>query len=90
MELRFVEGNFKHGKFKLQMGKEVEPDRIEWIDFPCVKEEPEIPLDSGIELIKRIRACFGFSLGEAKRWYDHMRFWADRGSSEAGEKKGDI
>ena len=42
MELRFVEGNFEHGKFKLQMGKEVEPDRIEWVDVPCVKEEAKV------------------------------------------------
>ena len=92
MELRFVEGNFEHGKFKLQYR---EPDysddgeqTLNWVDVPCVKEEPEITLDSGIELIKRIRSCFGFDLAEAKRWYDHMRYDSDRVNSEAGEKKG--
>ena len=92
MELRFVEGNFEHGKFKLQFqrGWNGTQDSMEWKDVPCVKEEPKIPEDSGIELIKRIRACFGFSLAEAKRWYDHMRFWAERGNSEAGEKKGRV
>ena len=91
MELRFVEGNFEHGKFKLQYKEYPDDDEdgcVKWVDVPCVKEETEIPLDSGIELIKRIRACFGFDLAEAKRWYDHMRFWADRGNSEAGEKRG--
>ena len=94
MELRFVEGNFEHGKFKLQYREAPTDWRkdnciIPWVDVPCVKDGTQPQLDSGIELIKRIRACFGFSLAEAKRWYDHMRFWADRGNSEAGEKKGD-
>ena len=87
MELRFVEGNFEHGKFKLQYRKVTGygADHL-WVDVPCVSFPQK---DSGIELIKRIRACFGFDLAEAKRWYDHMRFWADRGNqsnSEAGVK----
>lgn len=45
MELRFLEGNWEHGRFKLQMksdgffgnheGKPIEG----WVDVPCVKEE---------------------------------------------------
>ena len=34
MELRFVEGNFEHGKFKLQ-----QRTATDWADVPCVKEE---------------------------------------------------
>ena len=76
MELRFLEGNFEHGKFKLQYRQERSDLTFsEWVDVPCVKDIPE---DSGIELIKRIRSCFGFSLGEAKRWYDAMRFQQEK------------
>ena len=50
MELRFLEGNFEHGKFKLQYRKpEMPPPNMcgsgifygEWTDVPCVKEEPK-------------------------------------------------
>lgn len=75
MKLRFVKGNFDCGKYKLQY-QDTDP-QYGWIDVPCV-EEHAIPDDSGIELIRRIRACFGFSLGEAKRWYGAMRFHQEK------------
>lgn len=36
MELRFLEGNFEHGKFKLQMR---EYGMNDWKDVPCEKDE---------------------------------------------------
>ena len=44
MELRFLEGNFEHGKFKLQM-REIGPNKYtDWKDVPCEKEEtPRCP-----------------------------------------------
>ena len=43
MELRFVEGNFEHGKFKLQYreGQDGTASMQTWKDVPCVKEEPK-------------------------------------------------
>lgn len=38
MELRFLEGNFEHGKFKLQMR---EYGMNDWKDVPCVQEKPK-------------------------------------------------
>lgn len=38
MELRFLEGNWEHGKFKLQYKEGVTHD-APWIDVPSVKEE---------------------------------------------------
>jgi len=40
MELRFVEGNFEHGKFKLQYRHEWDGTEAptSWEDVPCVKE----------------------------------------------------
>jgi hypothetical protein len=40
MELRFVEGNFEHGRFKLQYRYDIrDSGSTEWRDVPCVKEE---------------------------------------------------
>jgi hypothetical protein len=43
MELRFLEGNFEHGKFKLQYAEPVQGMKnvYHWHDVPCVKDEPE-------------------------------------------------
>ena len=44
MELRFIEGNFEHGKFKLQFrdGGELRDECVPWKDVPCVKEEATV------------------------------------------------
>lgn len=47
MELRFLEGNFDHGKFKLQFKNELSDLQVGspgkkcevWLDVPCVQEE---------------------------------------------------
>lgn len=41
MELRFLEGNWPHGKFKLQFRKKTDCKDIvgAWIDVPCVNDE---------------------------------------------------
>ena len=60
MELRFVKGNFEHGKFKLQYRKITGygADHL-WVDVPCVKQEresfwcPHITFDLNYEKNKR-------------------------------------
>jgi hypothetical protein len=41
MELRWLEGEFKHGKFKLQYRQRVAPNGpfSHWTDVPCEKEK---------------------------------------------------
>lgn len=44
MQLRFLEGDFKHGRFKLQYrdGDGLKDECVPWKDVPCEKEEPKI------------------------------------------------
>jgi hypothetical protein len=42
MELRFLEGNFEHGKFKLQYREfDMHNQITDWKDVPCVKANPK-------------------------------------------------
>jgi hypothetical protein len=92
MELRFVEGNFEHGKFKLQYREPTMPPPNmcgtgtfygEWKDVPCVKEEPRTCSCGMSQTEKPFQVCVdGYSL--------NVYFCPQCGERlrEAGEKKG--
>jgi hypothetical protein len=74
MELRFVEGNFEHGKFKLQYRHDWDGGEEKgWIDVPCVKEEKEqwcehVVLDRGRYFLCEEKEPFGDNKKCADYW----------------------
>jgi hypothetical protein len=74
MELRFVKGDFEHGKFKLQQRQEVQPymQAVEWQDVPCVELNPEKEwCEHLVKNDKRLFWVFDFTGGKE----EHCNKW---------------